>query len=157
MEEWIVAFIGGIIGSAITFIVGIFTLRFNYRQLYAQTVSSTREKWLCILRENLSKFISCAEILNYGKLNFCKKSVCEKEKELLEAKAMILSRLNLAEEKHLALYYAINTLSYNSNVNFEAQKDCVMKSARILMKDEWELVKAEARGKKINRGKSSEK
>ena len=74
MEEWVIAFIGGIIGSAITFIVGIFTLRFNYRQLYAQTVSSTREKWLCILRENLSKYISCAEILNYGKLNFCKKS-----------------------------------------------------------------------------------
>ena len=53
----IAALLGALIGSLIPFL----TLQFNYRQLYAQTISTNRMDWINKWRENISKFLACAE------------------------------------------------------------------------------------------------
>lgn len=147
MEKWV----SGIMGAIIGYIISLLTLRFNYKQLYAQTVSSTREKWLCIFRENLSKFLACAEVLNKWNCtnqNCSNKEKCKYEKEFYESRGMLVSRLNLEEELHVLMFSAINQIDYEKPcAEFIAKRDAVYEIARNLMKEEWECVKDEARGK----------
>ena len=155
--EWKAGIIGAIIGALITFVASCLTLRFNYKQLFAKTVSSTREKWLCIFRENLSKFLACAEILNGDEFiegdkdsndnNACRKS--EYKKEFYETRGMIVSRLNMDEELHVLMFASINQIDCEKkDLVFVAKREYIYDVARKLMKEEWQRVKDEARGKR---------
>lgn len=146
MEGWLAALIGAIIGGIVTFMATFFTLRFNYKELFAKTVSATREKWLCIFRENLSKFLACAEVLvnRKGVLDDCK--IIGYKKEFYEARAMMLSRLNLEEELHVLMFEAITKIKFSMS-DFNFCRDYLLEVSRKFLKVEWERVKDEARGK----------
>ena len=137
--------IGGVVGAAITLVCSLLTLRYSYSQLYAQTVSSNRMDWINVWRENISKFLATAEILHKeNKLS----NAHEYEKEMLEARAMIITRLNTSEEDHLLMYAALMNLDYTSDDNvFEEKRLIITELARKILKFEWERVKKEAKGK----------
>ena len=160
MSEAIAALIGALVG----FVASFLTLRFNYKQLFAETVSSNRMEWINVWRENISKFLACAETINEFKLNCkCKnqgKSCCtcthnngcdkkvEYFKEMYQARSMIVSRLNLTEEKHQIMLATINNFKCNVSENeFVAQREFLLEVARQILKPEWERMKNEARGK----------
>lgn len=155
MDGWF----SGIIGAAIGFLASWLMLKYNYSQLFAQTVSSTREKWLCIFRENLAKFLACAERLNECPSNvhsMQEKGInnevvclrCELEKEKLEAYGMIVSRLNMDESVHREFFYLLSECFSEKYIcDFALKREKLYNSARKLFKIEWERVKREAKGK----------
>lgn len=59
----IIALSGVLLSLVVSVIFSIISTKFGYRRLFAETVSTSREKWLCIFRENLSKFLACAEMI----------------------------------------------------------------------------------------------
>ena len=141
--SFVAALIGALLGSLGTY----FTLKFNYNQLYAQTVSSNRMDWINVWRENISTFVSCAEILH--KHTAPDDKLIEVEKELYKAKAMITSRLNLDEESHITMLALINSFRIQTDdADFANQREAILSLARQILKPEWERVKKEARGKK---------
>ena len=149
-EQLLSGLIGAIVGALIVFITSILTLRFNYHQLFAETVSKNRMEWINVWRENISKFLSCAEILHTNvKTDDNKKELLEYEKELLEARAMVITRLNTHEKDHILMYGALTQIDYSpSSSAFYAQQVAIIELARKILKPEWERVKSEAKGKR---------
>lgn len=151
MEDWLSALIGAIIGALVSWGATYVTVRFNYRQLFAETVSTNRMDWINVWRENISKFLACAEILqkcqNTAKCDQCK--IVEYKKEFYESRAMITSRLNMSEELHVLMFAAINQIDFKtSDAEFVAKREYILELARQILKPEWERVKAEAKGKR---------
>ena len=60
----LIAFGGVIISILVTIAFGVITNRYNYNQLFAQTISNNRMDWINVWRENISKFLACAEFLH---------------------------------------------------------------------------------------------
>lgn len=144
MTEFWAALIGALIGS----IVPAITLRFNYRQLFAQSVSSNRMDWINVWRENISKFLACAEVL-HNRYRCKNIPLLQVEKEMYEARGMVVSRLNLKEEEHRKMLLLMNNFSVHcSNHQFIKQREEILELARNILKYEWERVKAEANGRK---------
>ena len=149
MENLLAALIGALIGALVSTVVTWFTLRFNYRQLFAETVSKNRMDWVNVWRENISIFLSCAEMLHNEA--FRKQSESDKlfecKKEMLKARAMIITRLNNSEIDHVLMYGALTQLDYSPNSNFYEQQANIIELAQKILKPEWERVKLEAKGK----------
>jgi len=146
MEDWLAALIGAIIGAVFGFIASWLTLRFNYHQLFAQTVSSNRMDWINVWRENIAKLLACAEVLHSKKPS----DHCKCEKEFFEARAMIIIRLNPKEPKHVLMNKLLENFDYKiNNKNFNTQKEAIIELAQSILKPEWERVKKEAKGEKI--------
>ena len=147
--EIIVALIslsGVLVSVAITFFIEYSTNRFDYKQLYAQTVSSNRMEWINVWRENVSKFLACAEILH--KHPSCIRELVEIEKELYETRAMILTRLNLTEKSHREIKQALMHFQIRCDCKtFVSQRNKVITLTQQILKPEWERVKQEAKGK----------
>lgn len=157
MEEWLAALIGAIIGALVSGVATYVTVRFNYRQLFAETVSKNRMDWINVWRENISKFLACAEMLreckcpnktaSNGKLTTCREQM-EYRKEFYESRAMITSRLNLNERLHVLMLAAINQIDFRlTDEEFVAKREYIIELARKILKPEWERVKDEAKGK----------
>ena len=152
--------ISAVIGAVVGFFASLLALRFSYKQLFAETVSKNRMDWINVWRENVSKFLACAELIIENQCGECilKKScagcngkdckIIEYKKEFYEARTMITSRLNLQEDLHVLMLSAINKIDYTSDINFNEKKQLVLEIARKILKDEWERVKKEARGKR---------
>lgn len=158
--------ISGLAGAVLGFVASMLVLRFNYRDLFAKTVSANRMEWINVWRENISTFIANATILHERgyvakRANVecpCKepcKDCCAEclkiEAEMLKARELITTRLNMAEEKHALLFAAIKQIDYSAeNTKFAAQCEYIEELARQILKPEWERVKDEARGKEKN-------
>lgn len=138
MEEWIAGLIGAIIGALITFIVSILTLRFNYKQLFAQTVSQSRNQWLNEMRENISIMLAEA----------CKCMNTYKSREYYIAQNQVLLRMNNREPLHLMLTQEIKKLESCTVNTFRTCEANILAISEALLKREWELVKKEAKGGK---------
>ena len=150
MEEWVAALLGAIGGALLSFLASWLTLKFNYHQLFAETVSKNRMEWINVWRENISKFLACAEILQKCSLTTecdnCK--IVEYKKEFYESRAMITSRLNMDEELHVLMFAAINQIDFKTpDLEFAAMREYILELARKILKPEWERVKKEAKGK----------
>ena len=150
MEEWVAALLGAIGGALLSFLASWLTLKFNYHQLFAETVSKNRMEWINVWRENISKFLACAEILQKCSLSTecdnCK--IVEYKKEFYESRAMITSRLNMDEELHVLMFAAINQIDFKTpDSEFAAKREYILELARKILKPEWERVKKEAKGK----------
>lgn len=154
MNEAICTLVGAIVGALIGFIASTLTLRYNYKKLYAETVSKNRMEWINIWRENLAIFLSCARILHLPSDSADKKTSDDKniidiKKQMYQAQAMITTRLNLAESSHQLIYAAILEIDTSStNKNFNKQCAYIEETARNILKPEWERVKDEAKGVK---------
>ena len=152
----IISLIGVVLSLIVSILFNIFQTKYNYNQLFAQTVSENRMDWINVWRENVSKFLSCAEVLvsiydNCDGENidtFKESKIIEYKKEFYESRTMITSRLNLEENLHILMLSAINQIDYKDSQNFAAKRDLVLEIARKILKPEWERVKDEARGKR---------
>ncbi len=135
---------GVVLSAVVSFIIGFGTNRYNYNKMFTETVSDRRMEWINIWRENISKFLACAETLHNKNVN-SEKSI-EIYKEMLEARNMVISRLNNEEELHALMNKALMNFDYSAE-NFYEQRDYVLKLVRNILKPEWERVKNEAKGK----------
>lgn len=157
----IIALAGVILSVGISLMVSLLTRRYNYNQLFAETVSKNRMEWINVWRESVSTFLAIAEVLhkckvvgtsvstesaNKANCNTC--DICELKKEMLKARETITTRLNMTEELHCLMFAAIKGLDYSSkNTEFPAQCEYIEELTRQILKPEWERVKTEARGK----------
>ena len=154
MDSAIIGLIGGLIGSLITLVIGLLTTRFSYNNLFADTISKSRNNWINIWRDELSNFLAIADMLRYEET--IKKECNEHEyiellKEYHIAKNKIIMRLNLNEKRHQEVYLLINKIAYEEpleNDDYKVAKEALMAVSRDLLKDEWERVKLEAKGKR---------
>ena len=158
MDDEIVAAIialGGVVLSVlISILFNIFQTRYNYNQLFAQTISENRMDWINVWRENISRFLACAEILINHTCD-CKKDhncdnckIIEYKKEFYESRGMITSRLNMDEELHVLMFAAINQIDFKNCDDFVVKREYILELARKILKPEWERLKDEARGKR---------
>lgn len=136
----IIALCGVILSVAITLVLGLATRKYNYNQLFAQTVSSNRMEWINVWRENISTFLACAKVLhkypsllqnekqgekkttNIKQLKNGKKITVINETaptidklneyiyKMEHARRMITTRLNMNEEMHVMMFGALNQL-----------------------------------------------
>lgn len=107
----IIALSGAILSIGISLIISLWTRRYNYNQLFAETVSKSRNKWLNEMRGFISTML--AEVKNSCSLGkgkeICKnadyqfKSADTRTKEYWKARNEIMLRLNLNEPLHLML------------------------------------------------------
>ena len=154
MDSAIIGLIGGLIGSLITLVIGLLTTRFSYNNLFADTVSKSRNNWINTWRDELSKFLAIADMLRYEET--IKKECNEHEyiellKEYHIAKNKIIMRLNLNEKRHQEVYLLINKIAYEEpleNDDYKIAKEALMAVSRDLLKEEWERVKLEAKRKR---------
>ena len=154
MDSAIVGLIGGLIGSLITLVIGLLTTRFSYNNLFADTISKSRNNWINTWRDELSKFLAIADMLRHETTT--KKACNEHEyiellKEYHIAKNKIIMRLNLNEKRHQEVYLLINKIAYEKslgNDDYKVAKEALMAVSRDLLKEEWERVKLEAKGKR---------
>ncbi|MPN30954.1 hypothetical protein SDC9_178425 [bioreactor metagenome] len=154
MSEIISAFIGSIIGAFGAY----FTLRFQYNQLFAQTVSNSRNAWLGILRDNIAEMLgeayNCASFDNEKKVeNSSKNKINDSKSTYLKARTQIMTRLNLNEEYHVLLKNKIDELDNLVKGKLDKKwfytlQDEIIEISQDLLKIEWEKVKKEAGGKK---------
>ena len=143
----IIAVCGVLVSVIITLIIGFWNQKFNYKQLYAQTVSSNRMDWINVWRENISRFLACAEVLH--KHVAPNDELIKIEMDMYESRAMITSRLNLDEKAHVAMLSLINTFRVQTDEDdFITQREAILALAREILKPEWERVKKEAKGKR---------
>ncbi len=172
-----VSAIVAVIGAVVTLIIGIWTWRYNYNRLFAQTVSTNRMDWINVWRENISTFLACAKVLhacnaetacancsqrkfpdkktdadNNKAKSFCEVKDCyirETKQKMEFARTMITSRLNLTEDSHKLMKITIMTLDCDiKNEKFYHQCEYIEELARQILKPEWERMKDEAKGKR---------
>ena len=145
MDSALIGLIGGLIGSLITLIIGLLTTRFSYNNLFADTVSKSRNNWINIWRDELSNFLAIADMLRHETTT---KKACN---EYHIAKNKIIMRLNLNEKRHQEVYLLINKIAYEEPLgddDYKVAKEALMAVSRDLLKEEWERVKLEAKGKR---------
>lgn len=147
----IIALSGAILSIGISLIISLWTRRYNYNQLFAETVSKSRNKWLNEMRGFISTML--AEVKNSCSLGkgkeICKnadyqfKSADTRTKEYWKARNEIMLRLNLNEPLHLMLKNEILQLD-NGKDNKTIEN--IISISQLLLKEEWEKVKKEAKG-----------
>lgn len=147
----IIALSGAILSIGISLIISLWTRRYNYNQLFAETVSESRNKWLNEMRGFISTML--AEVKNSCSLGkgkeICKnadyqfKSADTRTKEYWKARNEIMLRLNLNEPLHLMLKNEILQLD-NGKDNKTIEN--IISISQLLLKEEWEKVKKEAKG-----------
>ena len=135
MEEWLTILLSSIGGGGVGWLISGLTLNFNYKRLFAETVSQNRMDWMNVWRENLSTLIGAAESLHnapdYVKIvqykrgrkviatpqqkvlfENCINQYEQYRNEFYKARNTIISRLNLTEENHRKMFDALNNFSY---------------------------------------------
>lgn len=146
--------LGGVILSVLVSVLfHIGTTRYNYNQLFAQTVSNNRMDWINVWRANIARFLACTELLIEYQCGGCncdnECKLIEQKKEFYESRGMITSRLNMEEELHVLMCAAINQIHYSDKrENFIPKREYILELERKILKNEWERVKDEARGKR---------
>lgn len=128
--------IAALVTAIVTLFIAARTRRFNYNQLFAQTVSQSRNVWLTQMREYISKMLAVAQTT---------KDIYEYYKVRNE----IMLRLNLAEAYHIELKQQIERLDnfiYIDESTITAICNRIIEISRQMLKEEWEKVKKEAKG-----------
>lgn len=148
----LIALVGVLVSAFVSWLVSKKTIKYNYKELFAETVSQSRNKWLNEMRDFISTML--AEVQNPCPIakddEVCKNAECVlKNNDTLrtnkywKARNEILLRLNLNEPLHLMLRNKI--LQLDSNNDKKTIEDIILIS-QSLLKEEWEKVKKEAKG-----------
>lgn len=164
------AFIGGIIGVVVGFLGSWLALKFNYKQLFADTVSKNRMDWINNFREELSIVLGTYRVLPHKKSKSEKGKPYEDQNEetalnntattiepadILKAeraRVKLLTRLNQDTAKASNEYNAIfaerlNSIDFNLGYN-EVLYDELVDYSRKILEVEWRRVKKEAQGER---------
>jgi len=148
-KEIMFTLIGAFIGAFATMFVGVLSNRFSYKSLFAETISKSRNNWINIWRDEIANFLAIADILRFEKGKIDDKYI-ELMKEYHIAKNKIIMRLNMNEKRHQEVYLLINKIAYEEidDEEYRVLKESLMAVTQNLLKNEWERVKLEARGKR---------
>lgn len=153
MGEWGSGLIGAIIGTVISGVLSFLVLRFNYRQLYAEIVSKSRDEWLGQMRDHLSKLL--AEIRKPTIKNADEEKAnggISLSNDYYNAKFQLFLRLNEKEPLHIALKKEIEELegivSSKCVDKINDVENRILEIARTVLKIEWDRVRQEAKGEK---------
>ena len=141
----IIAFIGVVLSVSISLFVSLKTNRYDYNRLFAKTVSESRNKWLNEMRTLISTML--AEVKEPTPTEANHTNNTKRTTKYWQARYEILLRLNMTEELHKALANEIITLDCDNNRNKEQTITNIISISQLILKDEWETVKKEARGK----------
>lgn len=149
-KEIIFTLIGTFIGAFATMFVGVLSNRFSYKSLFAKTISKSRNNWINIWRDEISNFLAIADMLRFERVNKTGHDYIELMKEYHIAKNKIIMRLNMNEKRHQEVYLLINKIAYEniSDDDYRVLKESLIAVTQDLLKNEWERVKLEARGKR---------
>lgn len=128
--------VGAGIGAFLSFVVSFLTLRFSYKNLYAEVVSKSRDNWLDEMRKYISSMLAEA----------IKTQDCYKPKEYYIARNEVILRLNPNEATHIILKNEIARLDNCTVDNYEAIEKSILDTSRIILKTEWDRVRKEAKG-----------
>ena len=143
MEEWIEIMLTAIGGAIIGFVASLLALRFNYKQLFAETVSKSRNVWLNEMRENISILLAESSV------KFDKNNPSFDIVTYHKAKNQVLLRMNNSEPLHLMLTKEIKSLDNCTDENSVRMcQENILTTAEQILKREWEHVKTEAKGGK---------
>lgn len=148
-KEIIFTLIGALVGSFATILIGILSNRFSYKNLFAETISKSRNNWINIWRDEIANFLAIADILRFEKEK-TEDNYIELMKEYHLAKNKIIMRLNMNEKRPQEVYLLINKIAYEEidDEKYKVLKESLIAVTQDLLKNEWERVKLEARGKK---------
>ncbi len=153
------AFIGGIIGVVVGFLGSWLALKFNYKQLFADTVSKNRMEWINNFREELSIVLGTYRALHKKgeseKPDHNKPVPKIKPADILKAertRVKLLTRLNQDTAKASNEYNAIfaeklNSIDFNGEYN-KVLYDEIVDYSRKILEVEWRRVKKEAQGER---------
>ena len=149
-KEIIFTTIGALAGFFATMFVGILSNRFSYKNLFAETISKSRNNWINIWRDEISNFLAISDMLRFEKEKIQNHDYIELMKEYHIAKNKIIMRLNMNEKRHQEVYLLINKIAYEEidDEEYRVLKESLMAVTQDLLKKEWERVKLEARGKR---------
>lgn len=148
----IIAFVGALISVFISFVIALWGKRYNYHQLFAETVSQSRNKWLNEMREYISGMLANKRRMVYGNTN--DDNIIDVANKYDECKFQVLIRLNTAESDRRELRVLIMQLDDLPDGKlegvkldtYEAIELAIVEIARNILKDEWEKVKLESKG-----------
>ena len=151
MSEVFSGLIGALIGAILTFIPSVFTIRFSYKQLFAQTVSNSRTNWIDNFREEFSDFLGMVcFIKNNHCCKTCKKEIIKAER----ARVKLLTRLNQdttknGNEFNEVFASRLNDINLYAPATITSDKiEALISLSRAILEPEWNRVKREAKGKK---------
>lgn len=145
----VIAFCGVVLSTGISFIVALGTKRYNYNQLFAETVSQSRNKWLNEMRSFISAML--AEVQNPFPASkngggTPPQNATVRTNKYWKARNQIILRLNVTETLQGSLYREILKLDCVNNSDEEQTIQNIIALSQLLLKDEWEKVKKEAKG-----------
>lgn len=138
--------VGALVGAIVSGFGILFVNKFNYRNMYAETVSSNRMDWINQFREEIGTVVACIET-PYVNRNSQQSVAAEK------ARAKLLTRLNMDTTRTGNEYNAVmaNVLC---ELNFwdasPPNRQCVetlLLLTRKILEPEWRRVKREADGR----------
>ena len=140
---------GVFVSLLVTIVFNALASKFNYRKLFAETVSQNRMDWINVWRENVSVFLAASRVLH----DFQYKAGPNFDEYVFrqqQAKAMVTTRLNLTENLHQEFLIAINAVDFRctDEKKFSCACEMVEVLARKILKPEWERVKEEAKGRR---------
>lgn len=150
--DTIIAFVGVVLSTAISLIIGFWSKRYNYHHLFAETVSQSRNKWLNEMREYISEMLANKRRMVYG--NVDEKSAVEICNKYDTCKFQVLMRLNINESDHRQLRaliteldgYGVQKLGQTAVKQYEATELAIIEISRKILKEEWDKVKLESKG-----------
>lgn len=143
----IIALAGVFLSVMVTIAFNLLESKYNYKKLFAETVSTNRMDWINVWRENVSEFLAASQVLHSYTV-YAGKEFDEYVFRQQKAKEMVTTRLNLTEEAHVQFLAAINAVNYRSkDETFSCACELVELLARSILKPEWERVKREAKGR----------
>lgn len=131
--------IAAVISAVVSWLVAKKTIRYNYKELFAETVSQSRNKWLNEMRAFISSMLAEAKRPS-------EKSTDNRTTAYWKARNQIMLRLNLNEEDHILLNHYICLLDNCDDSEKDNLSEKIIDISNIILKEEWEKVKKEAKG-----------
>lgn len=145
--------LGGVFLSVfVSYLVSLKTTRYNYKQLFAETVSQSRNKWLNEMRDYISEMLANKRRMVYR--NVDEKSAVEICNKYDTCKFQVLMRLNINESDHRQLRALIMTLDEfgiekTTSTDIEKYQQielAIIEISRKILKEEWDKVRLESKG-----------
>lgn len=148
----ILSFIGALAGAIIGFIGSWLLLKYNYKDLFAKTVSSNRMDWINKFRDEIATVIGTVRILKNSEPPYgdYRADILKAE----QARGRLLTRLNMhterlgneynkvfAERLEALNFYAADKVS-------EEDMQKLIELTRKILEPEWQRVKNEAKGER---------
>ena len=148
VSDFISGALGALIGAAISFL----SLRYNYKDLYARSISTSRMDWINNFREEVAIII--ATLRTFSSKNTTGKNADNYIFEAEKARGKLLTRLNMntskiGNEYNKVMADVLNSIDFcNMPANSDALAETIIDLSRKILEPEWKRVKREAGGKK---------